>query len=347
MNPITLSLPQARRIAVHAQALDGSEQDVLDVVHRLGFLQLDPTARIARTQHLVLWSRLGPVDIAAELDRLLWEERALFEWVAFVYPMEELPIYLSQMRRWPRGEGVWIDRVREWLKVNDTFRRYILREIERRGPLLSRELDDRSQVPWASSGWTGNRNVGRMLEFLSARGEIAVAGRRSGQRLWDLAERWFPKVDAVPDDEADALIAEKKLRSLGIARGGPGKPAVVKGVSGDWRVTPKFDDSPVPRRTTFLSPFDRLIHDRDRALDLWDYHYRLEIYVPKHLRKHGFFVLPILQGDRLVGRIDPEHDRKARELLVNGIWWEDGTKPLPLHKPLRSLAALVGADTIR
>jgi uncharacterized protein len=188
MKSITLSLPQARRIAVHAQALDGSAKDVLDVVRRVGFLQLDPTARIARTQHLVLWSRLGPVEVQAELDRLLWEERALFEYVAFVYPIEDLPIYLSQMRRWPRGEGGWIDRVREWLKVNDTFRRYILREIGRRGPLLSRELDDRSQAPWKSTGWTGSRNVGQMLQFLSARGDIVVAGRRSGQRLWDLAE---------------------------------------------------------------------------------------------------------------------------------------------------------------
>jgi uncharacterized protein YcaQ len=251
------------------------------------------------------------------------------------------------MRRWPQGEGAWTDRVREWIKVNDTFRRYVLREIERRGPLLSRELDDRSQTPWKSTGWTGSRNVGQMLQFLSARGEIVVAGRRSGQRVWDLAARWFPDVEPLPDDEADAVLAERTLRSLGIARRGPGQRAVVKGVSGEWRLGAGFDDSPVPRRTTFLSPFDRLIHDRQRALDLWDFHYRLEIYVPKHLRTHGFFVLPILQGDRLVGRIDPEHDRKAAELLVNGLWWEDGTKPAPIDKTLRSLAQLVGAERIR
>jgi uncharacterized protein YcaQ len=338
-----LSLAQARRIAVHAQALDGSAHDVLDVVRRLGFLQLDPTARVAPTQHLVLWSRLGPYD-TAELDRLLWEERQLFEWVAFVYPVDDFPAYLSRMRRWPDDSRY--ERVTGWLKANATFRRYILRELDRQGPLLSRDLEDRARVPWKSTGWTGNRNVGQMLQFLNARGEVAISGRRGKQRVWDLAERVYPAVEPLADDEADAYLAERRLRSLGIARRGPGTRATVEGLKGEWRVHPDADDSPPPRRTTLLSPFDRLIHDRVRTLELFGFDYKLEIYVPKHLREFGFFVLPVLRGDRLVGRVDPEHDRRERVLRVNSAWWEDGVRPMSLDQPLRSLASFLGADTI-
>jgi uncharacterized protein YcaQ len=342
-----LTLAQARRIAVNAQALDGSAGDVLDVVRRLGFLQLDPTARVAPTQHLVLWSRLGQRYDTAELDRLLWEERKLFEWVAFVYPVDDLPAYLSRMRRWPRGDSGWSERARAWLKANAAFRRYVLRELDRHGPLPSRELEDRSKVPWKSTGWTGNRNVGQMLQFLNARGEVAVAGRRGKQRLWDLAERVYPAVEPLKDDdEADAYLAERRLHSLGIARRGPGTRVTVAGLKGEWHVHPDADDSPPPRRTTFLSPFDRLIHDRVRTLELFGFDYKLEIYVPKHLREFGFFVLPVLRGDRLVGRVDPEHDRRERVLRVNGVWWEDGVRPVSLDQSLRSLASFLDADTI-
>jgi uncharacterized protein YcaQ len=97
---------------------------------------------------------------------------------------------------------------------------------------------------------------------------------------------------------------------------------------------------------SFLSPFDRLIHDRDRAEALWDFHYRLEMYVPKPKREYGYYVLPILRGDRLIGRIDPSLDRKTGVLQVKGIWWEPGVKPVSVLKPLRSLATFIGADSI-
>jgi uncharacterized protein YcaQ len=95
---------------------------------------------------------------------------------------------------------------------------------------------------------------------------------------------------------------------------------------------------------TFLSPFDRLVHDRARAELLFGFHYRLEMYVPPAKREYGYYVLPILRGDRIVGRIEPVHERKAGVLRVNGVWWEDGVKPVSLRKPLADLARFLGAS---
>jgi hypothetical protein len=321
---------QARRIAIRAQLLDGSATSVLDAVRRLGSLQLDPTARVAPTQFLVLWSRLGKYD-TGELARLL-AERELFEWIAFVYPKEALPALLSAMHRWPEGGGAWRQRVREWLQANAAFKRYVLRELERNGPMLSRQFEDRARVPWPSSGWTGDRNVGQMLQFLCARGEIATVGRDGKQRLWDLAERWYGDVEPLPHDDADAYFAERRFRALGVEQR-----------KGRWVAHPDADDRPVAR-TTLLSPFDRLIHNRDRTEALFDFHYRIEIYVPKAERKYGYFVLPVLHRDRLVGRIDPELDKKNGVLRVNAVHWENG--PVSIERPVRSLARFLGAGEV-
>src|SRR6059036_3969513 len=135
----TVKLDEARRIAVRAQLLDGSATGVLETVRRLGFLQLDPISTVAPPQHLVLWSRLGSFD-TAELDRLLWDERKLVEWNAFVYPIETLPLLRARMRRASRAKTSSHERWRqEFLRKKPGFRRYVLRELERRGPLLSRE----------------------------------------------------------------------------------------------------------------------------------------------------------------------------------------------------------------
>jgi uncharacterized protein len=331
----TISLAQARRIAVRSQLLDGSATDVLETVRRLGFLQIDPIATVATPQQLVLWSRLGPYAVT-ELDRLLWQERKLFEWGAFIRPIEDFPLVLARMRRRRTGKYSWERRGAEFLRKNAGFRRYVLRELERRGPLLSRELVDSSVRTWKSHGWHGNRNVTVMLELLEDRGQVAVTGRRGGHRLWDLAERWFPKVEPPPLDEAERILAEKRWRALGVrlAR------------NGDWEVHPDAEAKPVPARTTFLSPFDRLVHDRDRAEALWGFRYRLEMYVPKAKREYGYYVLPILRGDRLIGRIDPILDRKSGVLRVNSVHWEPEVKPVSLQTPLRSLASFIGADSI-
>jgi uncharacterized protein len=332
--PVEVSREDARRIAVRAQLLDGSANDVLETIRRLGFLQLDPISTVAPPQHLVLWSRLGPID-RAELDRLLWEERLVFEWNAFIWPIEDLPLIRARMReRW--GHYKWERWAKEYLKEQAGLRRYVLRELERRGPLLSRELEHPKARADERYVWWGTRaQLTWMLELLHRRGVIAVAGRRGGHRLWDLAERWLPETETVPLAEARRVLDKKRFRALG-----------VKLEKGRWLAHPEADAGRVASRVTFLSPFDRLVHDRDRAEALWDFRYRLEMYVPKAKREYGYYVLPILRGDRIVGRIEPVFDRKTAVLRVNDVWWEDGARPASLDRPLRSLARFVGAERI-
>jgi uncharacterized protein YcaQ len=325
-----VSVEEARRIAVRAQLLDGSAKDVLSTVRRLGFLQLDPISTVAPPQHLVLWSRLGLFE-AAELNRLLWEERKLVEWNAFLYPIEDLPLLQAQMRRRPRAAGQE-RRLVDYLQENASFRRYVLRELERRGPLLSREIDDHTSMRREDHRWWGSRKMGLMLQVLNARGEVAVVGRRGGQRVWDLAERWYPETERISWPDAERAIAENRFRSLGVRLD-----------RGRFIAHQEAQDGPVGKRVTFLSPFDRLIHDRTRAEALWDFRYRLEMYVPQGKREYGYYVLPILRGDRVIGRIEPLHDRKAGELRVLGVWWEPGVRPAPLAAPLRALARFLGA----
>jgi uncharacterized protein YcaQ len=313
---------------VRAQLLDGSARGVLDTVRRLGFLQLDPIATVATPQHLVLWSRLGAFD-TAELDRLLWEDRKLFEWDAFIWPIESLPLIRARMRQRRRADKYAADRwIRGFLAENAAFRRYVLRELERRGPLLSRELEDRSVQGRLEHRWYGTRYVGIMLDILHARGEIAVAGRRGKQRLWDLAERWYPETETVSLRDAERQLEEQRFRALG-----------VRLVRGEWQAHPDVSSEPVAERVTLLSPFDRLVHDRARAEALFDFHYRLEMYVPKAKRVYGYYVLPILVGDRLVGRVEPRLDRNTRKLEVLGAWGDTSR----LDEALGDLATFLGA----
>jgi uncharacterized protein YcaQ len=333
-----VSADEARRIAIRSQLLDGSTTDVLDTVRQLGFLQLDPIATVATPQELVLWSRLGRFD-TAELDRLLWDERVLFEWDAFIRPIEDLPLVRGFQRRWRQSTRYKSERwVRGFLAENRSFRRYVLREIAERGPLLSRELEDRAKGEPRDHRWWGSRRVGLMLESLQLYGEIAVAGRREGQRLWDLAERWHPETEALSVKAAEARHAERRFRALGVRR-----------VADGWEAHPEASAEPLPPQTTFLSPFDRLIHDRDRAEALFGFRYRLEMYVPQAKREYGYYVLPILRNERLIGRIEPVFDRKSRVLRVNGVWAQPDAPTdagLEIGGALRELAAWLDAGNI-
>jgi uncharacterized protein YcaQ len=323
---VEVTRDEARRIAVRAQLLDGSANGVLETVRRLRYLQLDPISTVAPPQHLVLWSRLGSAYDRAELDRLLWKERKLIEWRAFLYPAEDLPYLRARMRRRsPRGL--------EYIKENAGFRRYVLRELDRRGPLLSREIETHSSMNLERHDWWGTRKVGLMLEVLAARGEVAVVGRRGKQRVWDLAKRWYPDSETLTWAQAEKQAEDRRWRALGV---------VHDKRTGRWLAHPDSTDGPVPDRATLLSPFDRLIHDRDRTEALWDFFYRLEMYVPKAKREHGYYVLPLLVGDRLAGRAEPVFDAKSKTLRVLGAWGD--TDRLP--EALDDLAAWLGAERV-
>jgi uncharacterized protein YcaQ len=333
LRSIPVGIEQARRIAVRAQALDGSAQGVLDTVRRLGFLQMDPISTVAPPQHLVLFSRIGDFDVR-ELDRLLWEERSLFEWDAFIWPIEELPLVRARMRRRRATENAW---VREFMQTNARFRRYVLRELEQNGPLLSRDMTaELAPAPGERHRWWGSGQLRLLLDVLHGRGEIAVAGRVGRQRLWDLGERVFPATETMPWREAERVIQDRRRRSLGVWL-----------ERGQLRADPDASDEPVPNRLAFLSPFDRLVHDRARAEAVFGFVYRLEMYVPRAKRQYGYYVLPILRGDRILGRIDVERDRTPHGLKVNGVWWEDGVRPARLEPTLKRLGSFAGRAAAR
>ena len=358
MSVLSLSREEARRIAVRAQLLDAQRPtDLVDAVTHLTLLQIDPTSAIAPAADLVAWTRLGSSYRPEQLRQAL-DERKLFEHNALVRPMGDVGLYLAGADEWPPWE-----RTRAWLRDNDRFRRDILDLLGSSGPLSSRDIPDTCIAPWASTGWTNNRNVTQMLEFLMMRGEVAIAGRVGRQRLWDLPERVYPADVVVPSvEEAGRIKNERRLAALGIARekgtampvepitvGEAGEPAVVEGTNGEWRVDPDALGSDFEGRTALLSPFDRLVHDRARAEELFDFEYVLEMYKPAAKRRWGYFALPVLHGDRLVGKVDAKADRKASVLQVYAIhedvkFTRATTKGVQAE--LEDLASWLGLDTI-
>jgi uncharacterized protein YcaQ len=358
--PHRLTKEQARRIAVRAQLLESARPtDLVGVVEHLTLLQLDPTAAIAPTADLVAWSRLGAAYRPEHLKRALEVDRTLFEFDATIRPRRDIGLYLAGASERPPYE-----RSRNWMQANASFRRDILARLAERGPLASRDIPDTSVVPWPSTGWTNNRNVTRMLEFMAVRGEIAVTRREGRERIWDLAERVYPADMVVPSVE-DALRRKNELRlaSLGIARarttampvepvdvGQAGEPAVVEGVKGAWRIDPAALRGDFAGRTALLSPFDRLPYDRARALALFDFEYTLEMYKPAARRRWGYYALPILHEDRLVGKLDAAVDRDASALRVNAIHEDvDFTKPMraAVDAEIEDLAAWLGLEKVR
>ena len=393
----SISATTARRLAITRQRLAGetgkpTPGGILDVARDLGFLQLDPTSVVAPSHQLVVFSRVGPYQ-PKHLETLLWDERRLFEsWAhaASIVLTEHYPIYRWIMQRVATGKGFWhgftasgerqSQRVLAWMKANDSLRRTILRRIRERGPLPSRAFDDQSTGAWRSSGWNNGRNVGMMLFYLQMMGQLMVAGRSGGQKLWDRSERclppWTPKT-RLGEPAIVRWAAEISLRALGVApptdirehfirwkyvnlpaalafleKQGRIVPVTVRDGDRPWlgtwyvhaddlAILDRIEAGTWSPRTTLLSPFDNLIIDRRRTRLMFGFDYTMEIYVPAAKRRYGYYAMPVLHGDRLVARVDPAMDRQARRLSIRGVNVEPGCDDTSVARATReAIAAL-------
>lgn len=331
-----LTREQARRIAVRAQLLDADRPtDLLEVVRHLTLLQVEPTAAVAPSAHVVAWSRLGAAHRTSVLEDLV-ADGSLVELHSMLRPAEDLALYRAEMAVWP-GTGDlkdWQVDLRGWVEANDDTRRDILAQLHDEGPCTARELPDTTLVPWRSSGWNDDRNVRRLLDMMVQRGEVAVAGTEGRDKLWDLAERVYPDDPEVPLEEAFRIRGERRLRALGIARlratvspgepndvGPAGEEATIEGLRRTWRVDPAYleDLDDFAGRTALLSPLDRLVFDRRRMEEIFDFDYQLEMYKPAAKRRFGYWALPVLHGDALVGKVDATADRAAGVLRVDAV----------------------------
>jgi uncharacterized protein YcaQ len=335
-----LTRQEARRVAVRAQLLEAERPASLDeVLHRLTLLQDDPCPAVVPSAHLVLWSRLGPAYDPAELDEAIGSGRVV-ELHQMLRPAADLALHRAGMAHWPAVFDTYRDvhdSLAAWMAANDDTRREILAKLYDEGPVTSRALPDTTAVPWRSSGWNGDRNVRMLLENMVGRGEVAVAGRGGPggrDKLWDLAERVYPDDPVPPLEEARAELDRRRLAGLGIARprtavvpgeptavGDAGEEAVVEGVRGRWRVDPAHLDDlgSFAGRVAVISPIDRLVIDRKRMAELFEFDYQLEMFKPAAKRRWGYWAMPVLVGDRLVGKVDATSERERGALRVDAI----------------------------
>ncbi len=274
---------------------------------------------------------------------------------------ENYPIHHLQMRHFARGDRKWDRRVRAWIEANESFRQHILARLRNDGTLSADQIENLCVAPWTSGGWTNNRDVSQMLSFMWEQGDIVVAERNGLRRKWGLTEQHLPdyaNYKLLSDPEAVQQAVQISLKALGlgtarhiathftkghyynlntvlaglVAAGHISPVSIVTDDTkwpGEWYIhaeniplLEELQDGMWQPRTTLLSPFDNLIIDRNRTELMWDFYFRIEIYVPKAKREYGYYVLPILHGDRLIGRIDPRMDRKTGKLHINAVYAE-------------------------
>ena len=402
MTLLTLTSTELRRLSIAAQRLEAprpnpTRADVLDTIRRITCLQVDPINVVARTQLLVLFSRLGAYD-PVDLEALLWDDKALFEYwahAASIVLADDLPIFRPQMQHWEPSGGAWRQQVLDWLDANAAFRRSLLDELAARGPLYVEEIESRAVVSWPhKSAWGGGSDVGIMLEVLWIGGRVSVTRRLGNgfglKKQWGLMAHQVGERAAeppLPQPEAERRAVARALPALGAARlrdvnnyfirkeykglkktlagleaDGVIQRVAVRDGGGEWPGPWYLHNDLLPElerirrgewrpQTVLLSPFDNLIADRDRTELLFGFRYRVEIYVPAAKRQYGYYNMPILHGERIIGRVDPRMDRKTNRLVVNAIHLEPGVEPdaetrTAIDGAIESLASFLGAEGI-
>jgi uncharacterized protein YcaQ len=378
----SLSLDEARRVVLAAQgfgrprparALRGN--DVVRTTRALGLVQIDSVNVLVRSHYLPYFSRLGAYDLQL-LDAVAsGRRRRLFEYwghEASLIPVEQQPLLRWRMQRAREGLGLW-GGVARFGRERAAFCDEVLREITARGPLGVSELAAGGR---RKGGWWGWSEGKVALEWLFWTGQVTTHSRRRFERVYDLTERVLPaSVLATPTPPAD--VAQRELlrvamRALGVAterdlrdyfrlpmadarsciadlvESNELRPVRVEGWRAVAYVAPTLQ---VPRRIearALLSPFDSLVWERDRLQRLFDFHYRIEIYTPAHKRRHGYYVLPFLLGDRLVARVDLKADREHGRLRVIAThvepWAPHADVRPALRDELQLLAGWLGLD---
>lgn len=350
----TISLDQARAIAIAAQGLDRrpakvDQATLQQTVQRMQIVQIDTINVVARAPYFVLWSRLGDYD-PAWFDQLQYPAGQLFEYwahAASFLPIELFPLLRPAMLRYIHD---W-HRSRRWLEENKVVADGVIAMIRERGPLRSADFE--APADHAGGGWWNWKPAKSALDILWGMGELMIVRREKFQRVYELTERVMPNWDdrdVLSFEAAAEQLSERGLRSMGIATerhlpdyfrqrrpgikerlqtwAAEGKAIEVQ-VEG-WK-TPAYihheqqhllEQTPRPSLTTMLSPFDNLIWDRQRTLDFWQFDYRLECYTPAPKRRYGYFTLPILWNDRLIGRIDAKAERSAGIFRVHALHLE-------------------------
>ncbi len=390
-----LTTQTVRRLAISRQWLNGRshQPSLLDLVRNLGCLQLDPISVVERPHYLIPWSRLGQYD-RADLDRLLWEERSLFEYwahAASIVLTEEYPIHQWNMRQSSDAdfEKYIHNRLNGDVDV-PALTQTILAKLAQDKAVFSREISDGIENPDPDTRWYSGRYVPRILDHLWTKGEAMVVGRKGKQRKWgltaDFLPEWAPR-EEWDDAQVCRFAVQKAVRALGAATSKQIKwhytrhrypnltetidQLVAEGllipvtlrkagdlVSDDWYIhqedlplLDQIEQGDWQGRTTLLSPFDNLICDRDRTELLFDFYFRIEIYVPAAKRQFGYYVLPILHGDDLIGRIDMKMDRKKGILLAQNVYAEEDAPDdegvvTAVRESVQDLAQFLAADKV-
>jgi len=374
-----LSNDEARRIALAAQGFaEPRPRGRVDIRHlrrvmaKIQLLQIDSVNVLVRAHYMPLFSRLGPYPMSL-LDEAVYERRELFEtWahVASLAPVEHQPLLRDRMA------GPAAERWRRWAKHNARYVDAVLDEVRRRGPVTAGELEDGGRSV-GSAFW--RRSEGRLaLDWLFRTGAVTIAARPNFERSYDLTERVLPNAivtrEAPDEDSACRELLLLAARAYGVANArdladyyrlplrrvrellpsiveeGRLREISVEGWKGPAYLHPQARAPRSIGARALLTPFDSLVWERDRTQRLFDFDYKIEIYVPETQRRFGYYVLPFLLGDRLAGRVDLKADRKRRALLVQAAYVEDGEEERAVARELaaelRLLAEWLELDAV-